>query len=44
MKITVTITVDDKGHMTVEVDGPIKGKEGLLAILGAASTLAEQSE
>lgn len=43
MKITVIITVDERGHMALEVTGPINGKDGLLTLLEEAHKLAEQS-
>jgi ribosomal protein S28E/S33 len=36
------ITVSDIGHMTVDVRGPVKDKDGILQILESARELVEQ--
>lgn len=41
-RIVVTIVVDRAGHMSLETEGPVKGKTGLLALLDAAKELAGQ--
>jgi hypothetical protein len=40
--ILVLITVSDIGHITVDVRGPVKGKDGMLTILQSAKELVEQ--
>jgi len=40
--VLVLITVNDKGDISVDVRGPVKDKEGMLAILEAARELVEQ--
>lgn len=36
------IVADDSGHISVETEGPLRGKEGLLALLEAAREIASQ--
>ena len=36
------ITVTEAGRVTVDVRGPVNGKEGILQILDAAKELVEQ--
>jgi len=40
--VKVIIVADDSGHVSVEAEGPLRGKAGLLALLDAARELAEQ--
>jgi hypothetical protein len=40
--ITVLITTTENGRISVDVRGPVKGKEGMLDILDAARELVEQ--
>jgi hypothetical protein len=40
--ILMLITVSDTGHITVDVRGPVNGKEGILTILDSAKELVEQ--
>ena len=44
MIISVLITVDSAGRMVVETEGPIKGREGLAALLREALKLAEEGK
>ena len=41
-QIRIGITVDDKGILTMEIHGPVKGKEGLITLLEEAIKLAGQ--
>jgi hypothetical protein len=40
--VRVRITADYTGRIDVSVTGPVKGKGGLLALLDAATRIAEQ--
>jgi hypothetical protein len=40
--ILMLITASDTGHISVEVRGPLKDKEGAIEILKAAQELVEQ--
>jgi hypothetical protein len=40
--VRVTITVEEPGRISVEIEGPLNGKAGLLALLDAAREVAEQ--
>jgi hypothetical protein len=40
--IHVLITISDTGRITVDVRGPVDGKEGMLQILESARELVEQ--
>lgn len=40
--VKVIIVADDSGHISLETEGPIRGREGLLALLDAARVLASQ--
>jgi hypothetical protein len=42
VRVKVIIVLDSSGAMTIDIEGPIKGKEGLLALLDSARTMAEQ--
>jgi hypothetical protein len=42
--ILMLITVSDTGHISVDVRGPVKGKDGMLEILKSARELVEQSD
>ena len=40
--VKVIIIADDHGHISLEVEGPVRGKAGLLALLDEARKLAGQ--
>jgi hypothetical protein len=40
--ILMLITVSDKGHISVDIRGPVQGKDGILTILNEARKLVEQ--
>lgn len=41
-RVSVTITADDSGHVSVDITGPVAGKAGVLALLDEARQLVEQ--
>jgi ribosomal protein S28E/S33 len=36
------IIIADESHISLETEGPVRGKDGILALLDAARELAEQ--
>jgi hypothetical protein len=41
-RVKLIIIVDDHGHISLEAEGPVRGREGILTLLDEARKLAEQ--
>jgi hypothetical protein len=41
-RVLILITVDDQGHISVDIRGPVRGPEGILEALLAAEQLVKQ--
>jgi len=41
-KVNMLISVSEAGRITIDIRGPVNGKEGILQILDAAKEMVEQ--